>query len=448
MALHDDTAAPAKAAHLEDAALVARMVQAEQARGEHVVAWLRMAIFAAIGLLMFIDRVRHGFAPIPLEDVRPLSPLQWAIVAAGSLGWLLFLRSRPYRPIYSLISVVLDVLLLCALCLSVLLGNKDAALSMALGASPVQLSFFFIIASASVRQSPAACLLAGGLAALLLAIPVAWALSTANLDRLPPELHFFTMVPVWIGKLVLASLTTILAARTAQNARRMMGRIAQAIGEQTRALHVFGRYVDPKVARAALGAESKAETRELTVLFTDLRGFTTLSEQHSPAEVLELLNAHYEAILPAVRAEGGTVNKFIGDAIMATFGAPEPQADHAQRAARAALGMLNAMDQLNARLVAEGKPPLGMGVGISTGPAVVGSLGAADRVEYAVIGDTVNMANRLESLNKEFGTQVLLAASTRAALGPQAPVRSLGQVEVKGKTRKVEVFALERHGGP
>jgi adenylate cyclase len=202
------------------------------------------------------------------------------------------------------------------------------------------------------------------------------------------------------------------------------------------------------VARAALSSESKAETRELTVLFTDLRGFTTLSEQRSPAEVLELLNAHYAAILPVVRAEGGTVNKFIGDAIMATFGAPEPLADHAQRAARAALGMLQAMDQLNARLVSEGKPALHMGVGIATGPAVVGSLGAADRVEYAVIGDTVNMASRLEGLNKDFGTQVLLSATTRAALGPEAPVRSLGEVEVKGKARKVELFALEPHGGP
>jgi adenylate cyclase len=282
----------------------------------------------------------------------------------------------------------------------------------------------------------------------LLSLPVVWSLSAVDAEHVPPELRFYASGAMWTGRLVLAGIATVLAVRASQNARRMMGHIAQAIGERTRALHVFGRYVDPKVARAALSSGAQAETRELTVLFTDLRGFTTLSEQLSPAAVLELLNAHYEAILPAVRAEGGTVNKFIGDAIMATFGAPEPQADHAQRAVRAALGMLEAMDQLNARLAAQGKPQLGMGVGICTGPAVVGSLGAADRVEYAVIGDTVNMASRLEGLNKDFGTQVLLAATTRAALGPRAPVRSLGEVEVKGKTRKVELFALERHGGP
>jgi class 3 adenylate cyclase len=448
MAAHDDALASANAAHPEESALVARMVESEQARGEHVVAWLRVLIFMAFGLLIFIDRTLEGFSSVPVEQGRPLTPLRWVIATAGGVGWLLFLRSRPYRPLYSLVSVVMDVLLISGLCFAVLFANQGASLSIALGASPMQLSFFFIIAAASLRQSPAACLLAGGLAVLLLAIPMLWAVSAADIESLPSELRFFATTPVWLGRLIIATLATILAALTARNARRMVGRIGQAIGERSRALHVFGRYVDPKVARAALSTQSQAETRELTVLFTDLRGFTTLSEQRSPAEVLELLNAHYEAILPAVRAEGGTVNKFIGDAIMATFGAPEPQPDHAQRAVRAALGMLRAMEQLNARLVAEGKPALGMGVGISTGPAVVGSLGAADRVEYAVIGDTVNMASRLEGLNKEFGTQVLLAASTRAALGPSAQVRSLGEVEVKGKTRKVEVFALQPHGGP
>jgi class 3 adenylate cyclase len=424
------------------------MVQAEQARGELVVAWLRLGLFAAIGLLMLIDRGRQGFIPVSGEEMRPLTPLRWVVTTVPCVAWLLFLRSRPYRPLYSLISVVLDAVLLGVLCGAVLLASKDAALSLALGSSPAQLAFFFVIASASLRQSPAACLLAGGLAALLLSIPVAWSVANLDLGRLPPELHFFASVPMWLARLLQGLLATLLAASAAQNARRMVGRIAQAIGERSQALHLFGRYVDPQVARAALSTGTKAETRELTVLFTDLRGFTTLSEQHSPVEVLELLNAHYEAIVPAVRAQGGTVNKFIGDAIMATFGAPEPQADHAQRAVRAAQAMLVAMEQLNARLVAQGKPALSMGVGIATGPAVVGSLGASDRVEYAVIGDTVNMASRLEGLNKQFGTQVLLAASTRAALGPEAPVRSLGEVEVKGKARKVELFALEPHGGP
>jgi adenylate cyclase len=147
-----------------------------------------------------------------------------------------------------------------------------------------------------------------------------------------------------------------------------------------------------------------------------------------------------------VHAHGGTVNKFIGDAIMATFGAPVPLADHAERAVRAAVEMLEGMERLNTGFRERGLPELRMGVGVSTGPVVLGTLGTAQRVEYAVIGDTVNTASRLEGLNKELGTEVLLSASTRQALGPAFPVKALGEVPVKGKAQPVPVFTVFTRG--
>lgn len=133
----------------------------------------------------------------------------------------------------------------------------------------------------------------------------------------------------------------------------------------------------------------------------------------------------------------------IGDAIMATFGAPLRQSDHAERAVRAALQMLEEMEGLNARLRERELPQLEMGIGVATGPVVVGTLGATQRVEYAVIGDTVNIASRLEGLNKELGTRLLLSPGTHDALAGVLPTRELGEIPVKGKARPLPVFTIE-----
>lgn len=156
--------------------------------------------------------------------------------------------------------------------------------------------------------------------------------------------------------------------------------------------------------------------------------------------MLGLLNAHFQAMVPIVHRHGGTVNTFVGDALMATFGAPLAQPDHALRATTVALEMLTATDVLNARLAAAGRHRLQVGIGVATGSVVVGTLGAEERSEYAVIGDTVNTAARLESLNKELGTRLLLSEATARAVGAAFPLRPAGSAKVKGKAEPLNVF--------
>jgi adenylate cyclase len=156
------------------------------------------------------------------------------------------------------------------------------------------------------------------------------------------------------------------------------------------------------------------------------------------------LNEYFGAVTEAIFREEGTVDKFIGDAVMAVFGAPLPQADHPRRAVRAALGMLSALEELNRRWREEGRPEWRIGVGIATGVAIVGNIGSARRTEFTVIGDTVNLASRLEGQNKALGTEILVSDATAARLGDGFAPRPHGEIRVKGKERPVTVYEIPR----
>lgn len=214
--------------------------------------------------------------------------------------------------------------------------------------------------------------------------------------------------------------------------------------ERERTLNLFGQHVDPEIAKKLLEQTVHAEKRDVTVLFTDLRGFTALSERVDPDTLLELLNAHFNTIVPVIHKYGGTLNKFIGDAVMATFGAPIERPDHALRACEASLEMLIQMEKLNQELRAQGLPELRMGVGISTGPVILGLLGTEERREYAVIGDTVNVAARLEGLNSKLSTKILLSKMTHEALEGKLPASLVDHIPVKGKSQPVEVYTISQ----
>jgi adenylate cyclase len=210
----------------------------------------------------------------------------------------------------------------------------------------------------------------------------------------------------------------------------------------------FQRFVSPEVVEQLMdnpaALQFGGEVRDLTVLFTDIRDFTGYTERHAPQEVVQMLHEYLTRMVDQVLAHQGTLDKFIGDAVMAIFGAPLPLPDHAERACRAALGMIRELEVLQARWAAEGREPFRMGIGINTGEMVVGNLGSEQLFDYTVVGDGVNLAARLESLNKEYKTTVpiIISESTYLAAKDVLDVRRLGEVTVKGKSRPVLIYEL------
>ncbi len=179
-----------------------------------------------------------------------------------------------------------------------------------------------------------------------------------------------------------------------------------------------------------------------TVMFSDIRGFTAMVERQSPEETIELLNTYYTLMFEAITGAGGVVNQMVGDGLMAIFGAPLPLADHSAAAARAALEMLELVDLLNAERVVEGKVAIAIGIGIATGEMVAGYTGTQQRATYTCIGDTVNLAARLEAHTKQVGRPILFDAEVRLALGSTFAPDDLGPVLFKGKSEPTAVWAL------
>jgi adenylate cyclase len=210
----------------------------------------------------------------------------------------------------------------------------------------------------------------------------------------------------------------------------------------------FQRFVSPEVVERLVAnpAELKfgGEVRNLTVLFSDIRDFTTYTEQHPPEEVVHMLREYLTRMVDQVLAQQGTLDKFIGDAVMAIFGAPVASPDHAERACRAALGMTREVEALQEKWIAEGREPFRVGIGINTGDMVVGNLGSEQLFDYTVIGDGVNIGARLESLNKEYKTSkhIIISETTYQAARGAIDARPLGEVKVKGKTRPLVIYEL------
>ena len=223
-------------------------------------------------------------------------------------------------------------------------------------------------------------------------------------------------------------------------------RMMRGLAERDRVRSLLGKVVSPEIAEKLLSREVElgGEERRVTVLFSDLRGFTALSEKRSAHDTVTLLNTYFTRMSAAIEAHQGVVDKYLGDGIMALFGAPVSQEDDAGNAIRAALAMQAELDQLNQDFVASGMPPLTMGIGINTGTVVAGNLGSPERLNYTVIGDSVNLAARLEGLTKRLAAdeRIVISADTLAQSKRRFTVRDLGPMEVRGKSEPVTVYAV------
>ena len=204
------------------------------------------------------------------------------------------------------------------------------------------------------------------------------------------------------------------------------------------------RFATPEVAQdlQQSGFALGGKRVQASVMFSDIRDFTPLAETQPPEETIELLNTYYTLMFDAISGHGGVVSQMIGDGLMAIFGAPLPLPDHDARAVRAALEMIELIDLFNLERDAAGKPQIRIGIGIASGEMVAGYAGTSERATYTCIGDTVNLASRLETHTKVAGRAILIDAATAQGLRAGVSVEPLGPVEIKGKAAPVEVFSV------
>ncbi|HYA89290.1 MAG TPA: adenylate/guanylate cyclase domain-containing protein [archaeon] len=217
--------------------------------------------------------------------------------------------------------------------------------------------------------------------------------------------------------------------------------------EKRKIRKTFSQYLSPDVIGLIEKDPQKyirpgGEIKELTVMFSDIRGFTTISEGLTPDELVGLLNEYLGEMTEIVFSNQGTLDKYIGDAIMAFWGSPYPQEDHAVRGCKCALQMVRRLETLNAKWEAEGRRPISIGIGLNTGLLNVGNMGSAKRLSWTVMGDNVNLASRLEGINKQYQTQIVISEATYQQIGGQFVCRELDRIRVKGKNQPVEIYEL------
>ena len=214
--------------------------------------------------------------------------------------------------------------------------------------------------------------------------------------------------------------------------------------EKKKIKEVFSRYVSSNLVEELLNREIKlgGEKKEITILFSDIRGFTSMSEKMQPEEVVGILNEYLTEMTDTIFKNDGTLDKFIGDAVMGLFGTPAFFPDHALRAVKTAFMMKGKLIELNQRWLSQGRHTLKIGIGINTGDVIAGNMGSLKRMEYTVIGDAVNLASRLESLNKDLGTEIIISSSTYEQVKDHVRVKKFTDIKVKGKEEFLTVYEL------
>lgn len=305
------------------------------------------------------------------------------------------------------------------------------------------------LAQRAIREAPRLVqILAIGIAVLLMAFGAGeWQTLRSSLLALA-VMSVTVGLTVWLfvaRDLWLPSIAALLAAAGMYVVQVAAGYLRER-RQRKQIERAFRFYVAPEIVKEMTEHPERlvlgGVRRELTVMFTDLAGFTNFSEQMEPEQVAELLNEYLTVMTGIVLGHGGTVDKFIGDAIMAFWGAPLPDAEQAFHACQAAVAMQAEMSRLRARFEAKAMPQLRMRTGIHSGAAVVGNMGSSDRFDYTAIGDNVNLASRLEGVNKHYGTDVLISADTARQVAERMSLRRVDRVIVKGRTQPIDIYTF------
>jgi adenylate cyclase len=225
--------------------------------------------------------------------------------------------------------------------------------------------------------------------------------------------------------------------------------MTEGLKERDKVKSLFSKFHGSSVAEDLIGNDIGVggKTKDVVVFFSDIRGFTAFSEKRSPEEVVEMLNEYFGVMVKIINSHGGVVDKFIGDAIMAVWGAPKSSARDAHHAVRACLEMRKALEGLNEKRIARNHPPINIGMGLHAGKAISGTIGSDERMEYTVIGNTVNTASRIEASTKAFGADLLVTDTVIDKVGEDFKVELAGAAEVKGRSEAIKMFKVRGYKG-
>ena len=419
---------------------ILKTIRDQQEHSEILISSIQIIIVSIFGILYLVS-------PKTFSDEADFAPVPWAlsVYLAFSLlrFWLAVKHKLPDWMLY--LSTVVDITLLMGLIWSFHLQYEQPA-SFYLKA-PTLLYVFIFIAIRALHFDPRFVLATGGSAVIGWIIMMIYVVSIDPVDSMITRdyVEYMTSNSILIGaefdKIISIIMVTGVLALALTRARNLL---IESVIEGSHARDL-SRFLPDEIAQRVKSSEegsarSKGEINLTTILFTDIEGFTAISEKLPPEELIDALNDYFTTIAEPIEKYGGVITQFQGDAVLATFNAPRPDPDHASNAIKAAIGM---QETLKDRKFAHGLE-LKTRIGINTGMVVGGLVGSGDRVNYTVHGDNVNLAARLEALNKDYGTRIIVSENTLKQLGDhEFPIKALGEVAVRGLAKPISIFTVE-----
>lgn len=396
-----------------------------------------MGVLFTLSLTLFM--LQHASVPrylfvegrVPLRAIAIFygSAFAYELLAQKVLGIVIARRRRlPEAPRYANALLETSIPTVMMILLSEAVG-PEIALN-----SPLPMAYFLFIALSTLRMTASLSIFTGCVAALEYA-----ALGYHYLG-VEPDTYVTSSWPIFAKAGVLLIAGVVCGFVGTQIRRRLVASLA-SLTERNRVVGMFGQYVSPAVVDELLTkpVDGAGEVRNVTIMFLDIRGFTAFAERRSPQEVVEYLNILFDSMITLVNANHGIINKFLGDGFMACFGAPLSDGRDTHNAVRAAVDIAEKV----ARMSADGTiAPTRIGIGLHAGAAVTGSVGSDQRREYTIIGDTVNLASRVEQLTKQYGAELLVTDAVWQVVKDDYSARPLDAVTVRGRAEPVAIYAL------